>query len=228
LSGIRLTTGIGIAVGGVGGALAALLGAPATAPSPPPIAPPTVATATASVAPPSPPVPTPSSADEVGRTEAVASAAAAPASASAAAAPASASVAPAAASAAPTPSTVAASPGAAATPPLDVPVTREALLKAELYCDQKKLYDECSRAAQALEQGTAGPADATQARRFRKIALTYLVADCEVGDPHACFIMAAKYRAGTELPLSAVRAEALQKRGLELCRLRSAPECPAP
>jgi len=215
--------------------LAALLGAPATAPLPPPVATPTVATATASVAPPSAPAPTPSSADELGRTEAVDSAAAAPASASAAtapasasAAPASASVAPAAASAVPAPSTVAASPGAAATPPLDVPVTREALLKAELYCDQKKLYDECSRAAQALEQGTAGPVDATQARRFRKIALTYLVADCEVGDPHACFIMAAKYRAGTELPLSAVRAEALQKRGLELCRLRSAPECPAP
>jgi hypothetical protein len=101
------------------------------------------------------------------------------------------------------------------------------LLKAELYCDQKKLYDECSRAAEALEQGTAGPPDPKGAKRFRRIALTYLVAECEAGDPHACFIMAGKYRSGRELAASPVRAEALEQRGRELCRLRSAPECPA-
>jgi hypothetical protein len=40
--------------------------------------------------------------------------------------------------------------------------------------------------------------------------------------------MAGKYRAGTELAPSPTRAEALEKRGLELCHLhRSAPECPS-
>ncbi len=112
--------------------------------------------------------------------------------------------------------------------PLELPKTLEALLKAELYCDQKQLYDECSRAAEALEKGTAGAPDPVQAKRFRRIALTHLVRECEAGDPHACFIMAAKYRAGTELAASPVRATALEKRGVELCRLRSAPECPRP
>ena len=45
----------------------------------------------------------------------------------------------------------------------------------------------------------------------------------------ACFVLAAKYRAGTELANNPVSAEALEKRGAELCRLgRSAPECPSP
>jgi hypothetical protein len=103
------------------------------------------------------------------------------------------------------------------------------LLKAELYCDQRKDFDECSRAAQALDSGTAGPADPEQAKRFRRIALTHLVMQCESGSPHACFVLAAKYRAGYELAANPISAEALEKRGLELCRLgRTAPECPTP
>jgi hypothetical protein len=112
-------------------------------------------------------------------------------------------------------------------PALQLPTTLDALLKSEMLCDRKKDFDECSRAAEALEKGSAGPPDAAQAKRFRKIALTYLVADCEAGAPHACFIMADKYRTGVELPPSPVRAEALSRRGLELCKKRSAPECPA-
>jgi TPR repeat protein len=96
-----------------------------------------------------------------------------------------------------------------------------------MLCDRKKLYDECSRAAEAHELGTAGDVNPLQGKRFRKIALTYLVTACEAGDPHACFVLAAKYRAGPELKASPVRAAALEKRALELCRLRSAPECPA-
>lgn len=114
-------------------------------------------------------------------------------------------------------------------PPLELPTTREALLKAELYCDKRQDFDECGRAAAALEAGSAGTADPEQAKRFRRIALTHLVAQCEAGSAHACFVMAAKYRSGTELAASRPRAEALEKRGLELCRLgRSAPECPPP
>jgi hypothetical protein len=210
LSGVRWTTGLGIALGGVGGAVAALVGAPARS-SAPPVVDASVASArgtaaSGETAPSRDPVPSlvtasaersapaPSSASPPGRTV------------PAAAAPPSAAV------------TIA---------PLELPTSAEALLEAEVLCVRKKRYDECSRAAEALEKGSAGAADAAQAKRFRKIALTYLVAECEVGDPHACFIMAAKYRAGAELKASPVRAAALEKRALDLCRLRSAPECPA-
>jgi hypothetical protein len=117
----------------------------------------------------------------------------------------------------------------ASAPALSIPATREALLTAEMLCDQKKDFDECARAAIALETGTTGPADPEQAKRFRRIALTHLVAQCEVDSPHACFVLAAKYRAGTELAANPNSAAALEKRGAELCRLgRTAPECPAP
>jgi hypothetical protein len=113
--------------------------------------------------------------------------------------------------------------------PTDVPTTRDALLKAQLYCDQRKDFDECTRAAHAFETGSAGPADPEQAKRFRKIALTHLVAQCETGNSaHACFTLAAKYRAGAEVALNPTGAMALEKRALELCKFRRAPECPAP
>lgn len=223
MSGPRWTTGIGITLGGVGGAVAALLGAPSRPPAPPVAAAPVAGdpgvVAPARSSPAASPAP-PGSAQV-------------PVAAARSAGPAASSAGPAASSAAPASS---AGPASSAAPPapggvipaaLDLPNTLQALLRAEVLCDRKQQYDECSRAAEALEKGTAGEVDAVQARRFRKIALTYLVKECEGGDPHACFIMAAKYRAGTELKSSPVRAAALETRGLELCRLRSAPECPA-
>ena len=206
---MRWTTGIGIAVGGVGGAIAALLGAP-HAPAPPP------SVAAISNAP-TTAIPTPA-------VSAAASAAAA------AVAPAASAVVPA-APAAPAPSVAVAGSAAnvIAPPALDVPTTRDALLRAEMLCDQKKDFDACARAALALETGSTGPADPEQAKRFRRIALTHLVAQCESDSAHACFVLAAKYRAGTELASKPASAEALEKRGAELCRLgRSAPECPTP
>jgi hypothetical protein len=109
-----------------------------------------------------------------------------------------------------------------------LPTTRDGLLKAEMLCDQKKDFDECARAAESLEKGTTGPADADQAKRFRRIALTHLVMQCEGGAPHACFVLAAKYRTGTELSASTVKAETLEQRALDLCKKRPAPECPQP
>lgn len=212
---MRWTTGIGIAVGGVGGAIAALMGAPKAAAPLPPVARATPAPERAVQAPPASSV------------EPAIDAAAAPAAAAVGeptfAAASSSAVA--SASAAPP---VAAPPALViAAPTLEVPKTREGLLKAELYCDQKKDFDECERAAQALETGTTGPVDLEQAKRFRRIALTHLVMQCESGSAHACFVLAAKYRAGTELPSKPASAEALEKRGAELCRLgRTAPECP--
>jgi hypothetical protein len=96
-----------------------------------------------------------------------------------------------------------------------------------MLCDQMKDFDECARAAQAFESGSAGPADAEQAKRFRKIALTHLVAQCETGNsPHACFVLAGKYRSGSDVAASPASADALEKRAAELCKFRTAPECP--
>jgi hypothetical protein len=209
---MRLTTGVGIVLGGVGGAVAALWGASPPPPPPPAQRGPSVAVAAPSIAPIATSLASTSS--PAPSTEALSTV-----TASAVAAP------------VPVPSAV---PGATSTspappvqqPPLELPTTRDGLLKAMLFCDQKQDFDECSRAAEALERGTAGPVDVQQAKRFRRIALTHLVAKCEAGEPHACFVMAAKYRAGHELTASPVRAEALEKRGLDLCRLRAAPECP--
>jgi len=98
-----------------------------------------------------------------------------------------------------------------------------------MLCDRRKDFDECTRVSQALELGTTGPSDLEGAKRFRKISLTHLVMQCETGNsPHACFVLAAKYRAGTELIANPAGAMALEKRALELCRFRSAPECPPP
>ena len=206
---MRWTTGIGIAVGGVGGAIAALMGAPQAAAPPPPA--PRAAPATK---------PEPVAAPEA--TPSPEPVAAAEPSAAPSSAPAASALPAAAPSAAP-------APAVAAAPALTIPATRQALLTAEMLCDQKKDFDECARAAIALESGTTGPADPEQAKRFRRIALTHLVAQCEVDSPHACFVLAAKYRAGTELAANPNSAEALEKRGAELCRLgRTAPECPAP
>lgn len=230
---MRWSTGIGIVVGGVGGAIAALMGAPQS-PAPLPAAP----HSTRAVA---PTTSTPAAVDSSASTlpAAAPTASAAPAttlaaSASAPAPPATTlapSAAPTASSAVAAAATAAPAPSAAviAPPALTVPTTRDGLLKAELFCDQKKDFDECARAAAALETGSTGPADTEQAKRFRRIALTHLVAQCETGSPHACFVLAAKYRAGTELANKPASAEALEKRGAELCRLgRSAPECPTP
>jgi len=223
LSGMRGTTGVGIVVGGLGGAILALLGAarsPAPPAAPTAAAPPTVAPIVPSqtVAAPVAEAPAPRASTSAGSVAAAEEPLLAT-SATASAAEAS--------SAAPLASSKAAEAPLGSAPALELPRTREALLKAELYCDKRQDFDECSRAAAALEAGSAGPPDPEQAKRFRRIALTHLVAQCEVGSAHACFVIAAKYRAGTELAASPTRAEALEKRGLELCRLgRSAPECP--
>lgn len=198
---MRWTTGIGIALGGTGGAIAALMGAPAPAPAPAP-------SASAQVA-------APPAAAQLRVTGAASATPAPPTPAPSAAAS---TVAVASASAAPPP----------AAPALSLPTTREGLLKAELYCDQKKDFDECTRAALALEAGTTGPADPEQAKRFRRIALTHLVTQCEAGSPRACFVLAAKYRAGTEMAKSTSGADELERHARDLCRSRPAPGCPTP
>jgi hypothetical protein len=224
VSGIRWTTGVGIAVGGLSGALLALLGLakPHVAASPTVMVTASAASSASAASTTAAALPAPSVAEGASATpEAPAEPPPSASGASSATPPSASPVA--AASASPV-----ASASSVSAPALELPTTREALLRAELYCDKRQDFDECGRAAAALEAGSAGPVDAEQAKRFRRIALTHLVAQCEAGSAHACFVMAAKYRAGTELASSPARAEALEKRGLELCRLgHSAPECPA-
>lgn len=213
---MRWTTAIGIVLGGTGGAVAALMGSPK--------APVAVA-----------PAPVEERGVEGSRGRGVEGE-----SASAASVAAVVSVAPT-VSSAPAPvvsvtpmvaiaSASAAQPAATviAAPQLDVPATVEALHRAMLFCDQKKAFDECTRASLALDLGTSGPADPEQAKRFRKIALTHIVEQCEAGSAHACFVLASKYRAGTELAANPTGAAALEKRALDLCRKQTAPECPTP
>lgn len=201
---MRWTTAVGIVLGGAGGAIAALVGSPGPAPAPPV----PLQESTRSAARPAAPAP-PVIAAQPSLARA-ASAAPAPGAPSTSAAPAD-----------------SAAPAAPAATPGNVPTTLEALHKAMVLCDQKKAFDECTRASFALDLGTTGPADPEQAKRFRKIALTHLVAQCEAGSAHACFVLAAKYRAGTELPASTNSAKILEKRAIDLCRHNSAPECPS-
>jgi len=221
---IRWPTGLGIAVGGLSGAVVALLGA-FSAHEPAPAAPAKTSASSAHAAVAGPPVSAPAEAQPA---PSVAEAAPSAVASAAEPAPSAAEPASSAAVAPQAPAATAVATAFGSSPALEVPTTREALLRAELYCDKRQDFDECSRAATALETGSAGPADPQQAKRFRRIALTHLVEQCETGSAHACFVIAAKYRAGVELAPSPVRAEALEKRGLELCRKgRTAPECPA-
>jgi hypothetical protein len=217
LSAPRWTTSVGIVLGGTGGAVAALLGSPR---APAVVAPAPAVQTSAEAAPQRAVESEPATlASAVPSTTPLAAVSAfSPSAAAAPAVP----VAIASAPATPPASTVAAAPA------LDVPATLEALHKSMLLCDQKKNFDECTRASMALDLGTTGSADPAQAKRFRKIALTHLVAQCEAGSAHACFVLASKYRAGTELPATPTAAAVLEKRALDLCRHNTAPECPTP
>jgi hypothetical protein len=208
---MRWTTGVGIVLGGTGGALAALLGSPRG----PAVVEPAPAVAMSAEA--------FSGRGVEGEPAESTSATPLPAVSASSASSSAAPVAIASASATPPPAST-----IAAAPALGVPTTLDALHKAMLFCDQKKSFDECTRASMALDLGTTGPADAVQAKRFRKIALTHLVAQCEAGSAHACFVLASKYRAGTELPANPAGAAVLEQRALGLCRHNTAPQCPPP
>lgn len=110
----------------------------------------------------------------------------------------------------------------AALPPL--PVSADELTQAEILC-YKKDSDQCQRVALAHETGSAGAKNAAQAKRFRKIALTFYVAECERGLPHACFVLSHMYENGTVVKHSERTAKVLFERAVDLCRIRPAEEC---
>jgi len=208
----RAATWLAIAVGGTAGALAALGGSgsvPAAAPSP-------------SVGLPLRPV-------------------AAIAAQSPRATPAGARLAPSASSETASPSvsaptaSAAASPHAAgdvarppAPPPaadlLPLPTTKEKLLRQEMHCDQRKA-EACIVAARSYEGGSAGLTDPEKAAKYRRIALTAWISQCDHNSALACATLATMYRAGSGVPQSDRNADALFARARELCRFNDAPIC---
>jgi len=222
----RVATWLAIAVGGTGGALAALVSsvsAPAAAPSSAVNLPLRPLNAIAEVAPgPSAtrrtgaPVRSPTSTAEAA--PAASGSATATASATAAA---SATLAPAAASA-----------SASARPPaplpaadlLPLPTTKEKLLNQEMLCDHSRA-ESCIVAARSFESGSAGLTDPDKAAKYRRIALTVWISQCDHNSQVACAILATMYRAGSGVPQSDRNADALFARARDLCRFNDAPVC---
>jgi TPR repeat protein len=205
----RVATWFAIVVGGTGGTLAALFGA-GDAPAPAPA----LSTAlplrplgqiaaqgpAATVTPPVSSVATPGNAATVTSAVRTASASAAAAAESKPAAP------------LPAPEL------------LPLPTTKEALLRAEMHCDQRKA-EACIVAARSFEGGSAGVTDPDKAAKYRRIALTAWISQCDHNSAAACATLASMYRAGSGVPQSDRNADALVERARELCRFNDAPAC---
>jgi hypothetical protein len=215
---VRVTY-VAIAVGGACGAFAALAGSPsASEPEAAPLQAPMAALPMRPVAQlPRPPVPSPPA---VVATEARRLPATTSATATASAAPALSAALNVAAAAPPASS-------GDTTPP---PTTKRALLRAEMRCDQKNVAA-CILAARGYETGSAGPSDSEKAAKYRKIALTLWITQCDRNSASACATLSDMYRAGRGVPQSDRNADALLARTRELCHYNDAPAChelPAP
>ena len=206
----RVATWLAIAVGGTGGALAALGSsgsAPAASPAPAASLPMRPLGATAA---------TPTEARNP--TLAAASVASASSTAGAAAAASAATTTP-----APTTSAKPAAPPPAADL-LPLPTTKEKLLRHEMLCDQRTT-DSCIVAARAYEGGSAGVTDLEKAAKYRRIAITAWISQCDHNSALACATLATMYRAGSGVPQSDRNADALVARARELCRFNDTPIC---
>jgi TPR repeat protein len=208
-------THVAIVVGGACGTFAALVGSPSTsAPLPAPganlpmrpISEPAVLSATHTA-----PVPSVASAAPV---------AAAPIASSSASVAASVAAAPSGA-AAPSPSD---SERVVIQEPKSGPATKAVLLRAEMHCDQKDA-EACIFAAIGYENGSAGPIDLEKAVKYRKIALTLWISQCDHNSASACATLADMYRVGNGVPQNNRNADALLARTRELCHYNDAPVC---
>ena len=124
--------------------------------------------------------------------------------------------------------TVSASAKGPAPPPaadlLPLPISKEKLLRQEMLCDQRKA-ESCIVAARSYEAGSAGVTDAEKATKYRKIALTVWISQCDHNSSLACATLGTMYRAGSGVPQSDRNADALFARARELCRFNDAPIC---
>ncbi|HKO53969.1 MAG TPA: hypothetical protein VJV79_39950 [Polyangiaceae bacterium] len=209
----RFATWLAIAVGGTGGTLAALVSsgsAPAAAPLPSlglPLRPLGAIAATAAERPvASAPVP-------AAPTSVASAAGAVPASEASTVAPAA---------------TASGSARPAAPPPaadlLPLPTTKDKLLRFEMQCDLRKA-ESCIVAARSYEGGSAGVTDLEKASKYRRIAITAWISQCDRNSSLACATLATMYRAGSGVPQSDRNADALFARARELCRFNDAPIC---
>ncbi len=107
-----------------------------------------------------------------------------------------------------------------AAPPSD----KDSLLHREMRCDQKDAPS-CILAARAYEGGTAGVTDAAKAEKYRKIALTLWISQCDHNSSASCATLADMYRAGRGVPQNEKTAAALLTRTRELCRYNDTPAC---
>jgi len=217
--GARFATWLAIALGGSAGALAAV-GSSGSAPAPPapsfgmPLRP--VASIAARAADPDAVVdkaaPTASSVMAQARSEASANGGI---------------PGPAAGAVAPEPTASAAGKPSAPAPAADLlplPTTKEKLLRQEMYCDQRK-PESCIVAARSYETGSTGVTDVEKASKYRRIALTVWISQCDRNSSLACTTLATMYRAGSGVPQSDRNADALFARARELCRFNDAPVC---
>jgi TPR repeat protein len=212
---VRVTY-LAIALGGVCGTFAALVGSST----------PTPRAATPSLAPSGNAPPQPSS--QLAAPPGLAR----PAPIAPASAPSSSSPSPSATqSAAPTASASAASLQPITSPDLTPPPSsKAALLRAEMHCDQRDAAA-CILAARSYEAGSSGASDADKAVKYRKIALTLWISQCDRNSAPACATLTDMYRAGNGVPQSDRNADALLARTRELCHYNDAPVChqlPAP
>lgn len=212
---LRAATWLAIAVGGTGGTMAALFGG-GSAPAP-------VTTASASL--PLRPVgqiaaqmqaAKPAVPDASASLVASSPVPSADAAATASSLPADAASAGSAASTAPAP--------LPAAELLPLPATKDKLLRAEMHCDQAKA-ESCVLAARSYEGSTLVPADPEKAAKYRRIALTAWISQCDHNSAASCATLASMYRAGSGVPQSDRNADALLARARELCRFNDAPAC---
>lgn len=107
---------------------------------------------------------------------------------------------------------------------LPLPTSKEKLLRQEMHCDQRKA-EACIVAARSYEVGSTGVTDPEKAAKYRRIALTAWISQCDHNSPLACATLASMYSAGSGVPLSDRNADALFARSRELCRFNDAPIC---
>jgi TPR repeat protein len=93
-----------------------------------------------------------------------------------------------------------------------------------MHCDQKDA-EACIFASIGYDNGTAGPRDLKKAEKYRKIALTLWISQCDHNSASACATLADMYRVGNGVPQSNRNADALLARTRELCHYNDAPVC---
>lgn len=109
--------------------------------------------------------------------------------------------------------------------PLPALTTAKEAERSERRCYERKSPDECERAAVAYAAGLTGKPEIERAARLARVAVTFVVRQCEDRSPHACLALAGRYKTGHGVPQSDRQANAVLEHARELCRERPRLEC---